>query len=162
MQQGPCPYEHSATLRLDGDDMEYDIILTQLEEFSTYTVNVSAGNAAGYSTATTGQVTTWQAGNHFQIIKLIYISMAIAISNVRLFLCLASAVCARDVVVGLRGALVVLLLFPVVHRFFQSKHYSDGCLFGSDVWKTVNFWSDAVSSFGVNCEEVSIWPTVSA
>ena len=67
MQQGPCLYEYSDTLTVDGEEMEYDIIITQLEEFSTYTFNVSAGNAAGYSTPSSGQVTTWQAGNHLQI-----------------------------------------------------------------------------------------------
>ena len=66
MQQGPCPYEHSDTLKVEGGDMDFAIIITQLEEFSTYTVNVSAGNAAGYSTPSSGQATTWQAGNCLQ------------------------------------------------------------------------------------------------
>ena len=63
LQQGPCPFiGDNNELTFDSHDMDIEIIITGLEEFSTYTINITTRNAVGYSSPSTLSITTWQAG----------------------------------------------------------------------------------------------------
>ena len=65
MQQGPCPFnDDSNELTFDSHDMEFRINITGLEEFSTYTINITTRNAVGYSSPSSWEVTTSQEGKY--------------------------------------------------------------------------------------------------
>ena len=65
MQQGPCHLTgHSNNLTFASHDMETAIIVTGLEEFSTYTVAIKTRNEVGCSSPSTWKVTTWQVGKY--------------------------------------------------------------------------------------------------
>jgi len=60
--QGPCSgFTHTNTTTVEGTSRNYT--LSGLQEFSNYTVSVTAVNDAGNATATTEVITTLDAGN---------------------------------------------------------------------------------------------------
>ena len=64
-QQGPCPFNsHGNELIIDSPNMEYGIIIPELEEFSTYAIEITAKNDVGYSSPRSWDVTTWEAGKY--------------------------------------------------------------------------------------------------
>ena len=59
--QGPCSgFTHTNTTTVEGTSRNYT--LSGLQEFSNYTVNVTAVNDAGNATTTTEAITTLSAG----------------------------------------------------------------------------------------------------
>ena len=59
--QGPCDrFTHTNTITVDGTTRLYT--LTGLQEFSTYTINITAVNGGGRSAVTRQSVTTIAAG----------------------------------------------------------------------------------------------------
>ena len=62
--QGPCDsFTHTSTTTVDGTTRQYT--LTGLQEFSTYTVNITAANVGGRSAVTSQSVTTRGAGRSY-------------------------------------------------------------------------------------------------
>jgi len=59
--QGPCSgFTHTNTTTVEGTSRNYT--LSGLQEFSNYTVSVTAANDAGNATTTTEVITTLSAG----------------------------------------------------------------------------------------------------
>ena len=59
--QGPCDrFTHTRTITVEGVTRQYT--LTGLQEFSTYTINITAVNVGGRSAVTSQSVTTRAAG----------------------------------------------------------------------------------------------------
>ena len=59
--QRPCNrFTHSSTITVDGTTRQYT--LTGLQEFSAYTINITAANVGGRSAVTSQSVTTRAAG----------------------------------------------------------------------------------------------------
>ena len=59
--QGPCDrFTHTSTITVDSTTRQYT--LTGLQEFSTYTINITAANVGGRSGVTSQSVTTRAAG----------------------------------------------------------------------------------------------------
>ena len=59
--QGPCDrFTHTRTATVDGTTRQYT--LTGLQEFSTYTINITAVNDGGRSAVTSQSVTTIAEG----------------------------------------------------------------------------------------------------
>ena len=55
--QGPCDrFTHTSTTTVDGTTRQYT--LTGLQQFSTYTINITAANVGGRSAVTSQSVTT--------------------------------------------------------------------------------------------------------
>ena len=62
--QGPCDrFTHSRTTTVDGTTRQYT--LTGLQEFSTYTINITAANGGGRSAVASQSVTTIVAGKSY-------------------------------------------------------------------------------------------------
>ena len=62
--QGPCDsFTHTSTITVDGTTRQYT--RTGLQEFSTYTVNITAANIGGRSAVTSQSVTTRAAGRSY-------------------------------------------------------------------------------------------------
>ena len=62
--QGPCDrFTHTSTTTVDGTTRQYT--LTGLQEFSTYTINMTAANVGGRSAATSQSVTTIATGKSY-------------------------------------------------------------------------------------------------
>ena len=62
--QGPCDsFAHTSTITVDGTTRQYT--LTGLQEFSTYTVNITAANVGGRSAVTSQSVTTSADGRSY-------------------------------------------------------------------------------------------------
>ena len=62
--QGPCDsFTHTSTRAVDGTTRQHT--LTGLQEFSTYTVNITAANLGGRSAVTSQSVTTRAAGRSY-------------------------------------------------------------------------------------------------
>ena len=62
--QGPCDrFTHTRTTTVDGTTRLYT--LTGLQEFSTYTINITAANDGGRSAVTSPSVTTIAAGRSY-------------------------------------------------------------------------------------------------
>ena len=62
--QGPCDsFTHTSTITADGTTRQYT--LTGLQEFSTYTVNITAANDGGRSAVTSHNVTTRADGRSY-------------------------------------------------------------------------------------------------
>ena len=68
--QGPCDrFTHTSTITVDGTTREYT--LTGLQEFSTYTINITAANDGGRSAVTSQNVTTIAAGRlYFSSVRI--------------------------------------------------------------------------------------------
>ena len=75
--QGPCDsFTHTSTITVDGTTRQYT--LTGLQEFSTYTVNITAANAGGRSAVTSQSVTTRADGrSYFSSVLLLDIKQII-------------------------------------------------------------------------------------
>ena len=68
--QGPCDsFTHTSTTTVDGTTRQYT--LTRLQEFSTYTVNITAANVGGRSAVTSQSVTTRADGRSYMYSVLI-------------------------------------------------------------------------------------------
>ena len=62
--QGPCDrFTHTSTTTVDGTTRQYT--LTGLQEFSTYTINITAANGGGRSAVASQSVTTIVAGKSY-------------------------------------------------------------------------------------------------
>ena len=62
--QGPCDrFTHTSTTTVDGTTRQYT--LTGLQEFSTYTINMTAANVGGRSAVTSQSVTTIPTGKSY-------------------------------------------------------------------------------------------------
>ena len=62
--QGPCDrFTHTSTRTVNGTTRQYT--LTGLQEFSTYTVNITAANVGGRSAVTSQSVTTRADGRSY-------------------------------------------------------------------------------------------------
>ena len=62
--QEPCDrFTHTRTTTVDGTTRQYT--LTGLQEFSTYTINITAANVGGRSAVTSQSVTTIVAGRSY-------------------------------------------------------------------------------------------------
>ena len=60
--QEPCDrFTHTRTTTVDGTTRQYT--LTELQQFSTYTINITAANDGGRSAVASQSVTTIAAGN---------------------------------------------------------------------------------------------------
>ena len=68
--QGPCDgFTHTSTITVNGTTRQYT--LTGLQEFSTYTVNITAANVGGRSAVTSQSVTTRADGRSYMYSVLI-------------------------------------------------------------------------------------------
>ena len=68
--QGPCDsFTHTNTRAVEGTTRQYT--LTGLQEFSTYTVNITAANVGGKSAVTSQSVTTRADGRSYMYSVLI-------------------------------------------------------------------------------------------
>ena len=62
--QGPCDrFTHTSTITVEGVTRQYT--LTGLQEFSTYTINMTAVNGGGRSAVTSQNVTTIADGRSY-------------------------------------------------------------------------------------------------
>ena len=68
--QGPCDrFTHTSTITVDGTTRQYT--LTGLQEFGTYTINITAVNVGGRSAVTSQSVTTIAAGRlYFSSVRI--------------------------------------------------------------------------------------------
>ena len=74
--QGPCDsFTHTSTITVNGTTRQYT--LTGLQEFSTYTVNITAANVGGRSAVTSQSVTTRADGRSYVYCVLILLQHGI-------------------------------------------------------------------------------------